>query len=626
MTQYNFKKITVVPRGQEIVDIVLSKLQRKTPTVVHRHYEIGRIRRFYCTKIKFAQQTFHDKITTIVTEFPRLNEMHPFFADLINVDVDKDHYKLALAELNGARQLIDRLAHKFVILMKYADSLYRCKRLKIAAVGSMCTIMRKKGNAMTWLEEVRQKLARMPLIDPNAPTIILCGCPNVGKSSFMNKVTKANVEVEPYAFTTTTLYLGHLEYETIRYQVIDTPGLLERPLEERNTIEMKSITAMAHLRACILFIIDVSDTFEFPIAQQLALFNDIKPLFVNKPVIVALNKTDVRKRSELSPEEQEILNAFEAENVPLMEMSTLQGDITDVKLKACNDLLKYRIDRKLNSSGISRVENRLHVAMPKKRDEKERPPCIPEAVMLAAEKRKLEREVELEMGDEYYLDLHKYYMLANPDEKNDIIPEIMDAMNVADFVDEDIEQRLEAILKEEEQREALGVYDSSSSEDEEEREIRIKAELVHEKKKLAIVLSKEKRRVKAPRVPRTATKIDTKKVESSFKNLGVEVEMDAETNFGRSRSKSVVRTEVRKRKREESNTSRTRSASRSRPPRDQSGVRDEVMAKKTKRLANISQRKLNLNARKGEADRRILTAKPKHLFAGKRKMGKNDRR
>lgn len=35
-------------------------------------------------------------------------EMHPFFADLINVDVDKDHYKLALAELNAARQLIDR--------------------------------------------------------------------------------------------------------------------------------------------------------------------------------------------------------------------------------------------------------------------------------------------------------------------------------------------------------------------------------------------------------------------------------------------------------------------------------------------------------------------------------------
>lgn len=50
------------------------------------------------------------------------------------------------------------------------------------------------------------------------------------------------------------------------------------------------------------------------------------------------------------------------------------------------------------------------------------------------------------------------------------------------------------------------------------------------------------------------------------------------------------------------------------------------MAKKTKRLANISQRKLNLDARKGEADRRVLQSKPKHLFAGKRKQGKTDRR
>lgn len=39
----------------------------------------------------------------------------------------------------------------------------------------------------------------------------------------------------------------------------------------------------------------------------------------------------------------------------------------------------------------------------------------------------------------------EYYMLANPDEKNDIIPEIMDAMNVADFVDDDIEQVTETV-------------------------------------------------------------------------------------------------------------------------------------------------------------------------------------
>lgn len=57
---------------QDFIDIVLSKTQRKTPTVIHKQYRIGRIRHFYMRKVKFAQQTFHDKLTMILTEFPKL--------------------------------------------------------------------------------------------------------------------------------------------------------------------------------------------------------------------------------------------------------------------------------------------------------------------------------------------------------------------------------------------------------------------------------------------------------------------------------------------------------------------------------------------------------------------------
>ena len=52
----------------------------------------------------------------------------------------------------------------------------------------MATIMKKQNQSLTYLEEVRQHLSRLPSIDPNTRTIIITGFPNVGKSSFINKV------------------------------------------------------------------------------------------------------------------------------------------------------------------------------------------------------------------------------------------------------------------------------------------------------------------------------------------------------------------------------------------------------------------------------------------------------
>lgn len=44
----------------------------------------------------------------------------------------------------------------------------------------------------------------------------------------------------------------------------------------------------------------------------------------------------------------------------------------------------------------------------------------------------------------------------------DIIPEIMDGKNVADFIDPDIAEKLDALEREEEKLQAEGFYDSDS--------------------------------------------------------------------------------------------------------------------------------------------------------------------
>ena len=45
-----------------------------------------------------------------VTELFLAQDIHPFYADLMNVLYDRDHYKLALGQINTARHLIDDVA------------------------------------------------------------------------------------------------------------------------------------------------------------------------------------------------------------------------------------------------------------------------------------------------------------------------------------------------------------------------------------------------------------------------------------------------------------------------------------------------------------------------------------
>ena len=115
---------------------------------------------------------------------------------------DKNHYKLALGQLNTARHLISQVAKDYCRLLKFGDSLYRCKQLKRAALGRMATIMKRQKDPLVYLEQVRQHISRLPAIDPNTRTLLICGYPNVGKSSFVNKITRADVDVQPVSWIT----------------------------------------------------------------------------------------------------------------------------------------------------------------------------------------------------------------------------------------------------------------------------------------------------------------------------------------------------------------------------------------------------------------------------------------
>ena len=59
-----------------------------------------------------------------------------------------------------------------------------------------------------------------------------------------------------------------MDYKYLRWQVIDTPGILDRPLENRNAIEMQAICALAQIHAAVLYFMDLSGQCGYPINEQ----------------------------------------------------------------------------------------------------------------------------------------------------------------------------------------------------------------------------------------------------------------------------------------------------------------------------------------------------------------------
>jgi len=240
------------------------------------------------------------------------------------------------------------------------------------------------------------------------------------------------------------------------------------------------------------------------------------------------------------------------------------------------------------------------------------------------------------------------YLLKNPEWKFDKIPEIMDGKNIADFVDADIVELLEELDREEDERVAkLTEEQANKSEESEldEEELRILNAI--RKKKIVMqkehAMDKNRGRVATHAMKNREQTFDD--LESHLRNRGFDDEQaeEAVENVRSARSRSGSRA-GRKRERSESKSrteedgltelerkkvrreSRSKSRLLSLTPKPGSGMKDLKDVLKAQDILKASRKDRNRDGRRGESDRHIAAQKPKHLFSGKRGIGKTDRR
>jgi nucleolar GTP-binding protein len=267
---------------------------------------------------------------------------------------------------------------------------------------------------------------------------------------------------------------------------------------------------------------------------------------------------------------------------------------------------------------------------------------IPETVVLGTEgkvaRRKLnewqeQQRLYEEFDPEYSgMDWRQWYLLEDPDWRYDTIPEFMDGENVADWMDAELEERLAELLAEEIERERqLGDmeidadYTSELTGDQLQRLQRIR-----EMRQLIINEHRLKKIKNGSVLPKH--KMSSVGTVGEFEDQLAAMGIDAEAALkslredaherSRSRSRSQSQARGRKRSREEMEEDRRLSKT----PKPGEGFKDLNQKLKAEKLARNALKLINRAGRQGESDRRIPDEMPKHLYSGKRGMGKTDRR
>jgi nucleolar GTP-binding protein len=276
-----FEKMPTVPTADEILDRSFRRAAKKMKEKTNKE-------RANQEFVRAVGAAVHDKLVYIIRGFPEFEEIHPFYRDLAEILYGIDNIKQSLGAVGWAAKHTKMVGNQLMLQSKKADDTLVVRKRTVARLASMVHQIDKD---LHFLNEVRNVLRQLPDIE-EAFTIVIAGYPNVGKSSFIRRVSSAAPEVASYPFTTKGIIVGHRQIDRDRVQFVDTPGILDRPVEERNQIEKQALSAIMNVADVILFILDPSEHCGYLVEVQLSLLAEVKGM-VQVPVIVVANKSDL---------------------------------------------------------------------------------------------------------------------------------------------------------------------------------------------------------------------------------------------------------------------------------------------------------------------------------------------
>lgn len=295
-----YNDIPTVLRSDEILDKALGRAAKIVKEDKVAFYKAKKTTR---AQLESIQDTLVDSLGKYAARFPNLDKVDTYERELIDVVVGADKLKKALARVHGSLATVQAISQRALGDVDHARRTPDIMNAKRSTIGRLASIVDELESPLRFLSHARDVLRAIPDVTPGDPTIVLGGYPNVGKSSLLARLTRAKPDIAPYPFTTKAANIGHFEWppdaqphRRRRYQVVDTPGLLEKDPKDRNAIEQQAALALRHLADLIVFVLDPSEACGYDLPAQERFLERLRREFEGIPTIVVETKSDLRKR------------------------------------------------------------------------------------------------------------------------------------------------------------------------------------------------------------------------------------------------------------------------------------------------------------------------------------------
>ncbi len=289
-----FRNIPPILTAKQLLDQSIRQTKKIQIHDRDKRYEIKKI---IIARTEVFITDLTSRLESYVKNFPSIGRLPLFYQEIIDIKIDANKLKKSLGAIDWARKTVEMVYQTQSSALTKSGNVEFLKQKQKEIYGRVSSIIKQVDKNLMFLSEAQKILRTFPDIE-DIPTVVIAGYPNVGKSSLIRQLSAAKPEVAQYPFTTKQIFVGHLEktvrYEKKRYQIIDTPGLLDRPLSERNAIERQAIAALRHLADLIVFLFDPSETSGYPMHEQQLMLKNIQKLFHDVPFLIVENKIDIK--------------------------------------------------------------------------------------------------------------------------------------------------------------------------------------------------------------------------------------------------------------------------------------------------------------------------------------------